>query len=50
MDLEQKPSWSKGDLRRLGEALVIEISRRRSTQRSRATHPGVLDPTLGGHG
>jgi ppGpp synthetase/RelA/SpoT-type nucleotidyltranferase len=24
MDLEQKPSWSKGDLRRLGEALVID--------------------------
>ena len=24
MDLEQIPSWSKGDLRRLGEALVID--------------------------
>jgi ppGpp synthetase/RelA/SpoT-type nucleotidyltranferase len=24
MDLEQKPSWSKGDLRRLGETLVID--------------------------
>jgi ppGpp synthetase/RelA/SpoT-type nucleotidyltranferase len=24
MDLEQRPSWSKGDLRRLGEALVID--------------------------
>jgi ppGpp synthetase/RelA/SpoT-type nucleotidyltranferase len=24
MDLEQEPSWSKGDLRRLGEALVID--------------------------
>jgi ppGpp synthetase/RelA/SpoT-type nucleotidyltranferase len=24
MDLEQRPSWSKGDLRRLGDALVID--------------------------
>ena len=24
MDIEQSPSWSKGDLRRLGGALVID--------------------------